>query len=56
MSEAIFFCWKCGDVREKYGISVKNPLKQDPIFGYCPLCGKRKMGYRYSNVKRGRRE
>ena len=52
MSEAIFFCWKCGDVREEHGISVKNPLKQDPISGYCPLCGKRDMGYRYSPARK----
>ena len=52
MSKAVFFCWKCGDVREEHGISVKNPLKQYPIFGYCPLCGKRDMGYRYSPVRR----
>lgn len=52
MPEAVFFCWKCGDLREEHGISVKDPPKQNPIFGYCPLCGKRDMGYRYSPARK----
>ena len=52
MNEATFFCRKCGDVREEHGISVKDPPKQNPIFGYCPLCGKRDMGHRYSPARK----
>ena len=50
--EGYFLCWKCGDMREEYGISRKLPDQTMPEHGYCPLCGRRDMGYRYEDVRK----